>query len=160
MMKLNSLVRLAAAVLMATIPSTLVFAQQPVVYPAKGQSPEQQRDDQAACQQWAAAQTGVDPVALASQPNATAQSPSGGRVRGGARGAALGAIGGAIAGDAGTGAAVGAAVGAAGGGMRQRQARRAQEAQAQQAQQQKAAQMGEWERAYGACLEGRGYTVK
>jgi hypothetical protein len=159
-MKLKSLVPLTAAVLTAMNPGTAVFAQQPVVYPAKGQSPQQQQADLGACQQWATGNTGVDPAALAAQPYATAPNPSGGRIRGGARGAALGAIGGAIAGDAGEGAAVGAAVGAAGGGMRQRRERRAQEAEVQQAQQQQAAQMGNWQRAYAACLEGRGYTVK
>ena len=37
------------------------FAQQ-YVYPAKGQSPEQQKSDEAACYTWAVQQTGFDPA--------------------------------------------------------------------------------------------------
>ena len=69
-----------------------------------------------------------------------------------------------IADDAGKGAAIGAASGALIGGMR----RRDQQSQQQQAEQQWANeqaanytnQRNNYNRAYGACLEGRGYTVK
>jgi hypothetical protein len=133
---------------------------QPIIYPAKGQSPEQQQRDQGECQVWSKNQTGVDPAALASQPPPPPAAPEGERVRGAARGAAAGAVGGAIAGDAGKGAAVGAAVGTVAGGSRQRQKRRAQAEQTQQTTQQQQAQMAQFNKAYAACLEGRGYTVK
>jgi hypothetical protein len=73
------------------------------IYPAKGQSKDQQEKDKYECNQWAVKQTGFNPM---KQPRATApppreQAPVGGLMRGGARGAALGAIGRAIAGDAG-----------------------------------------------------------
>lgn len=135
-------------------------AQQPIVYPAKGQSPQQQQKDQGECQVWATQSTGIDPVALAQAP---AQAQSGPAVGGGERagGAARGALGGAaigaIAGDAGEGAAIGAVVGLMAGG---RQARQNQQKQQQQAQSQRQQQMNTWNRAVGACLEARGYTVR
>ena len=74
---------------------------------------------------------------------------------------ALGAAIGAIAGDAGKGAAIGAVAGGLRGGMEQRKERKAEEQQAQTqatAQQQQA--ISTFDRAYAACLEGRGYTVR
>jgi len=129
------------------------------VYPKKGQSQEQFEQDQFACHKWATGQTGVDP----SQPMAAAAAPppaSGGVVRGGARGAALGAIGGAIGGNAAKGAAIGAGVGAAAGGMRQGAYNKAAAQQASQAQAQQQTGLQNYERAYAACMGGRGYTVK
>jgi hypothetical protein len=130
---------------------------QSYVYPAKGQSAQQQQTDEAQCSSWAQEQTGFNP----SQPAPQVQASGGGGevVRGGAGGAALGAIGGAIAGHAGEGAAIGAAIGAAR-GLFQRfgQAREQQQAQAQvNAQHQQGQQ--DYNRAYAACLTGRGYTV-
>ena len=67
---------------------------------------------------------------------------------------------GAIAGDAGKGAAIGAASGGLLGGMKRRdQVAQEQQAQEQWAQQQ-AAKRESYMRAYGACLEGKNYTVK
>jgi hypothetical protein len=135
------------------------------IYPNKGQSKEQMEKDKYDCYSWAKQQTGFDPMQAptASSPPPD-QTTSGGVVSGAAKGAALGAIGGAIAGDAGKGAAIGAGTGAAMGGMRRRSSTRqnAQE-QAQWEQQQKAqyeASRNEYNRAYGACLQGRDYTVK
>lgn len=130
------------------------------VYPAKGQSPEQQKSDESACYSWAVQQTGFDPAKPPPvQPAATPPTTASGTTPGaGMRGAARGAIvGGAIGGDAGTGAAVGA-VAARG------QSRRQNQAAAQQAQQQQQAssqqQQAAFAKARAACLEGRGYTVK
>jgi hypothetical protein len=133
-------------------------AQQPIIYPAKGQSPQQQQTDQAECQLWATQNTGIDPVALAQAPPPPSGSTvgSGDRARGAARGALGGLAIGAIAGDAGEGAAIGAVVGTMAGG---RKARQDQSAQQQQAQAQKQQQMDTWTRAVGACMTARGYTV-
>src|ERR1700676_5128657 len=97
-------------------------AQQPIIYPARGQSAQKQNTDTAECQLWAKQTTGVDPVAIAQQgANQPAVAPQqGGRLRGAAGGAAGGALIGAIAGDAGKGAAIGAVTGTVVGGMRQR----------------------------------------
>ncbi len=68
---------------MVSIP---VSAQQ-YVFPAQGQSPEQQKQDEAACYNWAVENSGYDPanppdVQVATQPSG----PSGARVRGAAKG--------------------------------------------------------------------------
>jgi hypothetical protein len=112
------------------------------VYPAKGQTAEQQGRDAAECQAWAKQQTGYDPAV--------------GTAKGAGIGAAIGALGGAAAGaaigaasgaGAGRGAAVGAVVGgvggAAGGGAYQYSKTK-----------------DGYDRAYGACMTGRGYTVR
>jgi hypothetical protein len=80
-----------------------VAAQQPIIYPARGQSAQQQNNDTAQCQLWATQTTGVDPVAIAQQGanQPPPQQQQGGMLRGAAGGAALGAMGGAIAGDRG-----------------------------------------------------------
>jgi hypothetical protein len=142
-----------------------VAAQQPIAYPAKGQTPQQQQKDVGECQGWAKQTTGVDPVAVAQAPPPPPQSGSSGgggeRIRGAARGAAGGAIGGAIAGDAGEGAAIGAVVGTIAGGARARRNKAAQQQQAvQQHQAQQQNQLGTYNRAFAACMEGRGYTTK
>jgi hypothetical protein len=128
------------------------------VYPAQGQTKEQQDKDEYDCHQWAVQQTGFDPTKQTA-PSGTAEQSSGGAVRGAARGAALGAVGGAIAGDAGKGAAAGAAVGGAGGRMRQNQRNREAQEQAQQQQQAYQNTMDDYNRAKATCLQGRGYSV-
>ena len=129
------------------------------VYPKPGQSQEAFESDQYACHNWASQQTGYNPAA---PPQAAAAPPpqQGGAVRGAARGAAVGAVGGAIAGDAGKGAAVGAAVGGTGGAMRQNRQNREAAAAAQNSQAQQQAGYANYEKAYAACLSGRGYSVK
>jgi hypothetical protein len=130
-----------------------------VPYPSKGQSPSQQNKDEGECYAWAKQQTGIDPVAVANAPPPPSGPATGGgeRVRGAARGAAGGAAVGAIAGDTGKGAAAGAVVGTMAGG---RQARQNQKAQQQQAQDAKAGTIQHFNKAFGACMEGKGYVVK
>ena len=140
-------------------------AAQPYVYPARGQSAQQEQFDRGQCYSWAVQQTGFDPAnpqrRLRAAPHGRGSS---GRVfRGGAGGAAMGAIGGAIGGDAGKGAAIGAAVGGLFGAIRRH--RWAEQEQQQQmsyvAQQQGALAHGRanYNQAFGACMTGRGYTV-
>jgi hypothetical protein len=129
-----------------------VCAQQ-YVYPAKGQSPQQQKKDESACYSWAVQQTGFDP-AKQQAPAAAPTTATGTTPGAGARGAVRGAvIGEAVGGDAGTGAAVGAA--AARGQSRRQNAAAQQQTQAASGQQQ--ANFG---KARATCLEGKGYTVK
>ena len=134
--------------------------QQPIFYPAKGQSSQTQQNDMAQCQGWAKQTTGVDPVALAqrsaNQPPPPAQ--QGQRLKGAAGGAATGAAVGAIAGDAGKGAAIGAVTGTAAGGIRQRRQAQAYNQQEQAAQQNTQNQLTTFNRAVTACMNGRGYT--
>lgn len=130
-----------------------------VPYPSKGQSASQQNKDEGECYAWAKQQTGIDPVAVAKTPPPPSGPAVGGgeRARGAARGAVGGAAVGAIAGDTGKGAAAGAVVGTMAGGH---QARKNKAAQQQQAEQAKSSTLQSFNRAFGACMEGRGYVVK
>jgi YMGG-like Gly-zipper len=137
-------------------------AQQPIIYPARGQSAQKQNSDTAECQLWAKQTTGVDPVAIAQQGANQPAVPQqqGGMLRGAAGGAAGGALIGAIAGDAGKGAAIGAVTGTVIGGVRQRRRNEAAAGQQQANNQQASQQMATFNRAVGACMTGRGYTVQ
>jgi OmpA family protein len=156
---------LAVAAVLVTGAVVPAGAQQVIVYPAKGQSPQQQQRDHGDCHVWAKQTTGIDPVAVAQAP---VPQPQGGpavgggeRVAGAARGAAGGAVIGAIAGDAGEGAAIGAIAGTMAGGARARRNRAAGQQQAQQqVEAQKQQALATYNRAFAACMEGRGYTVK
>ena len=135
-------------------------AAQQYVYPAKGQSPEQQKSDEAACYSWAVQQSGFDPAkpppqqAAAKPPTTATGTAPGAGARGAVRGAVVGEV---VGGNAGAGAAAGA-VAARG------QSRRQTAAAGQQAQQQQQAATQQQQAAFGkaraACLEGRGYSVK
>lgn len=153
-----------AAILAFIAMVTAAGAQQLIVYPSQGQTPDQQARDQGECHAWAVQQSGYDPARPPPPPSTSAPVPQGGVLRGAARGAVVGVTVGAIAGDAGTGAAAGAAGGALIGGFRradQRRAHEQQQAQAQsQYQQQLTAQNQTYNRALSACLQGRGYTVQ
>jgi len=152
----------------------------PIIYPAKGQSQPQQDKDKYQCYGWAREQSNFDPM-QASPPPPTApatpapvaaSTPPG--VSGGAlvKGAAVGAAAGELASnDAGRGAAAGALTGVVLQNVKQRQAAQARQQQAQaQAQQQQAQVQAQqaarvqlkatFDRAFGACMEARGYAVK
>jgi hypothetical protein len=137
--------RLRVVVLASGLVGTALAASGPFVYPQKGQSQGQMDMDRGACERWAQSQTGITPGA---------QAPSGPNPRrtlgGAARGAALGAAVGGIAGDAGKGAGAGAVVGGVAG-----RRRGIQEGQAAAAESQNT-----YVRAFSACMEGRGYTVR
>ena len=133
------------------------------IYPASGQSAEQQSKDDYECFMFAKGQTGYDPM---NPSQVVAQAPekgaSGARAGGALRGAAAGALIGEIASDdAGKGAAIGATLGVLSGGSRARRAQAEQTKQAQQsATQQNAAIQNTFKNAYGACIEARGYSAK
>jgi uncharacterized protein YcfJ len=148
-----------------------------VVFPATGQTPQKQAQDEGECYAWSKGQTGVDPMApppaAASPATQSAAQPApaadGSRLRGAARGAAAGAVIGEVANnDAGQGAAVGATVGVVAGGRQSRKnqqqtAQQATQQQQQTAQQQTAAQQQQldlFKKGFAACLEPKGYTVK
>ena len=144
--------------------------QQIVIYPAKGQSPEQLERDRYECHVWAVQQTGFDP----SQPGVPAgqrvvvepaNPPGSGTAVGAIAGAILGAV---IAGprDAGAGLVLGGITGAAVGTASDANA----QAQANYEQQrldagynaslaQGAQRAANYRRAITACLDARGYTT-
>jgi hypothetical protein len=155
----------------------LPVGAQPYIYPARGQSPQQEESDKGQCYGWAVQQSGFDPanpqVAMPPPPPSyypQPQAPQGGLFRGAFGGAALGAVGGAIGGDAGKGAAIGAGVGGLFGMMRrhrymeeeqQMQQARMQQQQGYMSQEQNALARGRgnYNRAFSACMTARGYTV-
>jgi hypothetical protein len=180
-MQMKKLIYFTAVLLFATI--TIVNAQIPTtqvlpdtskmtynqisqtgklaVFPANNQSKQQQKEDEFECYLWAMEQTGIDPLNLPKVEAQVQSGPTGGAVRGAAGGAVAGTAIGAIAGDAGKGAAIGATAGAMRGA---RAGRQAQSQQNQQAQNQADATEDEIKqsfiKAFSACLEGKGYTVK
>lgn len=126
------------------------------VYPAQGQTPEEQQRDERECSEWARAKTGFDP---ATPPPQVVAAPrrQGGVLRGALVGAAVGEV---FDNDAGKGAAVGGLVG----GMRQASRNAAAQKQAAAVQQQESAKYAQakadFARAHAACLDARGYTVR
>ena len=119
---------------------------QQFVYPAKGQKPEQQKKDEAECTAWAQQQTAGQPQGAPPPTTATGTTPGAG-LRGAARGAVAAEV---VGGEADRGAAAGAIAAR----NRSRQANAAASQQQQQAGAENVA------KARGACLEGKGYTVK
>ena len=143
------------------------------MYPTAGQSPEQLDRDRYECHTWAVKQSGFDPsqggsqVAPHQQVQVVGMPPPGTDV---VAGAATGAVLGAAVSrprDAGGGAIVGAIAGAVLGAASQN-AREQQVNTIQRRYDQRDAQIAArleqqasgYRRAIGACLEGRGYTVK
>jgi hypothetical protein len=149
-------------------PITDVYA-----YPMNNQSPDQQERDRYECNSWAVQQSGFDPSGPNVPPHdryrvvAAGPPPGSGTALGAITGAILGA---AIAGprNAGAGLVVGAVAGGVVGTAAEQQQRAAADAQAQQINDARTAQQmavidanaARYRRALGACLEGRGYTVK
>ena len=154
-------------------------------FPKNGQSRDQQLKDESECFRLAKERTGLDPQkpaptgptveqiqAAQKQAAENAKQVKGGRVAGAARGTAGGVAIGAITGNTGKGAAVGAVAGTMQGGAKQRaantQAKQKASAQAraklekEQEQELQAHKEGQdtFQRAFSACMDARGYSVK
>jgi hypothetical protein len=138
----------------------------PIIYPNKGQTPQQQDMDNYQCYNWAKQNSGFDPMApiQPTAPPPPAQAPKGGAGKGAAVGALGGAAIGSLSGEAGKGAAAGAIAGGLIGGVKKKQQTKEIAAQQDQyAKQQEAAynqKRDTYNRAFTACMEGKGYTVK
>jgi hypothetical protein len=146
-----------------------VGAQDPIVYPAQGQSEDQIEKDKYQCYSWAKGQTGFDPMKI---PTATSAAPAKEKevwgsgksaVAGGATGAAVGGL---AKGKKGLvrGGLIGAGAGALIGGVRSSNQRKEEEQKRKNWEQKEANNYmrarNEYNRAFGACMEGRGYSVK
>ncbi|MFO1071456.1 MAG: hypothetical protein U1E17_01865 [Geminicoccaceae bacterium] len=155
----------AGAAMILALDGPAAAQQAPYVYPAKGQSPEKQGQDEYACYGWAKQQTGVDPLRPAAPAPAHASGDTGsGALASTAGGAAIGALGGALVGNlfgkhAKTGALLGGGSGALLGAGKADQDKRAATAAQQQGQARQQGQVADYYRAFGACMTGRGYTV-
>ena len=159
---MKKVIALVSVLMFSIAVAVPAFAEELIVFPAKGQSAAKMEKDKSECYTWAKKNTGVDPPVLAqkSTEQAPPSGPQGERVKGAAKGAAGGAVIGAVAGDAGKGAAVGATAGVMAGGAKQRSKAKAQQEAQQQQQAQTKQALDKYNRAYAACLEGKGYTVK
>lgn len=155
---MKKVIALASALFTAWLMSAGAVSAQPYIYPSKGQSQQQQDEDQGACMHFATQQTGFNPMAT---PTASSPEPQqeGGVGRGAVGGALLGTAIGAIAGDTGKGAAIGAVSGGLFGGMRRSNSRNEQEQWQQQQAAQQQAGRSDFNRAFSACMQGRGYSV-
>jgi hypothetical protein len=157
--------------------TTYVYAGQMGTYafPQKGQSPEQQKTDENSCAQWAADQTGLNPAvlqyqqeeAMAGQQQAAAtqqasQPSTGMRIAKTAmRGAALGGISNSMDDGAGKGAAMGAAIGVAKARDVKKEQQVAGVVDGANAKSDKVqADTQTYLRAYTACMEGNGYSIR
>ena len=159
------------ALLLAIVVAAAAHAQDLIVFPAQGQSQEQTEQDKFACYNWAKGQTGFDPMQM---PTASSAAPSnekksvgGSMLKGGVAGGAGGAIIGGIAGGkkgAKKGAAIGGLSGGTVGAMRSSKQNQQVDQERKQWEQQQAnqymQQRNTYNRAYAACMEGKGYTVK
>jgi predicted lipid-binding transport protein (Tim44 family) len=157
------------ALILSACAASAVLAQELFIYPDKGQSQRQQDKDKYECYSWAKSESGFDPMAPPTTRSAPPTRQAGGSVAGGAvggaaAGAALGAVGGAIAGNAGKGAAIGAGTGGLLGGLVRASQRSRDEENRKKWEQSEANSYGQaranYNRAYSACLGGRGYTVR
>lgn len=131
-------------------------AQELYVYPARNQSDEQMGRDKEECHAWAVKETGVDPEKVATASTAPAPGNSGG----GLAGPAVGAARGAMSGEAGAGAIRGIGIGRLIHAVRARRQMEEQHQTTTQDHQERQAQLQKYDRAFGACLTGRGYTVQ
>ena len=148
--------------------SAPALAQEQIIYPAQGQSNEQMEQDRFQCYTWARDNSGFDPMA---PPTATKAPPKqkegGGALQGAAMGGAVGGAIGGIAKGSKKGLFRGAAAGAVAGGLlggvksNKRQNKNAQRQQNWEREQTAIYTQGRntYNRAFGACMTGRGYTV-
>lgn len=139
--------------------TTTLQAHELFIFPAQGQSQDQQDMDEFQCHRFARDRTGFDPMQT---PTATRARPQeqGGAGRGAFGGALLGTAVGAIAGDARRGAAIGGVSGGMLGGMRRADSRQQQDNWAREQSAIYQRNRSDWNRAFTACMEGRGYTVR
>jgi hypothetical protein len=137
-----------------------------VVYPSNSQTPSQQVLDENECLQWSKSTTGVDPAnpMAGIDRQSPAPAPSEGAAAGGGalRGAAAGALIGNLADeDAGEYALAGAAIGSVRGARAAGRAGSQAQSQAAAEDEAIAAERVQlFKNAFGACMEGRKYTVR
>ena len=160
-------IALALPIVILLFPVSEALSQELFIYPEKDQSAEQQEKDKFECYSWAKGNSGFDPMVplTATAPPPRKEAAKGGAGRGALRGLAVGTAVGAIRGSGGKEArAMGAAAGGLVGGMRRQDQKRQETAAQKDWEQEQVANYqrnrNNYNRAYGACLEGRSYTVR
>lgn len=134
--------------------ATSMAADELIIFPNAGQTGEQQEADKFACYGWAKNQSGFDPMAPPKK-----EAKKGGTGKGMLRGAAIGGI---VGGS--SGAKKGAGAGAVMGTARRNDQKRSETKSQQDWEQEQvaiySANRDLYNRNYGACLEGKNYTVR
>ena len=159
---MNTLIRTMMCCVLTLMITSQGMAQELYIYPANGQSAEQLDKDKYECYSWAKNDTGFDPMAVPTTSSAPpkGQKKSGGAVKGGLGGAVIGGI----LGDSKKSAKRGALAGGLIGGVSQSSKNARTEQKRSNWEQKESANYANnrnnYNRAYSACLEGRGYTVK
>jgi hypothetical protein len=143
----------------------IALAQDPIIFPAQGQGQEQMEKDRFSCYQWARSETGFDPMQTptTSAPPPPQQAGRGGALKGAAVGAGVGALvkrSDSRSKGAGTGALVGGVLGGARQAGQARQDEKARQEWEQQQANEYAQKRNTYNRAFSACMESKGYTVK
>jgi len=146
------------ASLFVALLSTSYVSADPIIFPAQGQSAEQQEKDKFECYSWAKKQSGFDP--MSSTDTATAQAQAQTKSGGAAKGALVGGVAGAVFGNKSKHTRRSAAAGAVVGGASQNSSNRKSQDAANQYNAGVAGGRSGYDRAHAACLEGKGYTVK
>lgn len=147
--------------------------QEPIIFPKEGQSNEQKMQDKQSCLSWAKDESGVDISYVKAKLDMTNEQManqaavqsgvvgSGKLIRGAAVGAAMGGLDEAIDSEAGAGAAKGAVLAASRGRQAQKKAQQDQAIQNEYAKkEQLEAEYQKFQRAFSACMEAKGYSVK
>ena len=163
----------AGFLLLSSVPFASAAHFGAYAFPQNGQSPQQQTQDESFCGQWASNQTGLNPAvlqyrqqeAMESQRAAYAQAnkPTPVRKLGRAAltGTAVGAMHGNMDAGAGRGAAVTTTVAASRGlGQMAEKKKQARLDQSSAAVDSVEAETSQYLRAYGACMEGKGYSIR
>ena len=144
------------------------LAQEQIIYPAKGQSNEQMEQDRFQCYTWGRDNSGFDPMAPPTATKAPPKQKDTGSI--GKSAAVGGLMGGAIGGitkqskkGLGLGALAGAASGGIFGAVKSNDKKHKNAKKQQNWERQEAANYSQgrnnYNRAFGACMTGRGYTV-
>jgi uncharacterized membrane protein YebE (DUF533 family) len=136
-----------------------VNAQELFIFPNEDQSQDQQDMDEFQCQKSATQRTGFDPMAL---PTTSSPAPKqkGGVGQGAVKGALLGTAVGAVTGNTKKGLKAGAVGGGVMGGMKRADSNSKKQDWANQQSQDYLRNRDNWNRAFTACIESRGYTVR
>lgn len=151
--------RFITYLMVAFLLASTAQAQELFIFPAQGQDAEQQEMDEFQCHRFARDRTGFDPMQTQTATRARPQT-QGGAVGGAARGALLGTAVGAVGGNTRRGAAIGATSGGLMGGMRRADSRSQQDDWAREQAAIYQQNRNNFNRAFTACMEGRGYTVR
>lgn len=159
---MSSIIRISVFFMITGFATGTALAQDLYIYPAKGQSAEQQDKDKYECYGWARDNSGFDPMAAPTTTSARPRTEE--KSHGALKGAAIGAVGGKVFGSSKKTTRTAAAAGGLLGGVRQHQHNTREQQKVDDWEQREASKYANnrnnYNRAYAACLEGRGYTVK